>query len=653
MMLSAILFAVMGLLVILASSRFSFLALQQHAPGVRLLGAMLIAAVLIHTQVFVLGVVGQLSPYAVLACSAVTAVAAYGWRRSSTPSAQPIGMPHLWMLALGGALAGGIVFRAVWLRQSYTPDDLSLNALLPALWVQAQGFGASLPDALACAPLAPHTLTAWLLLPFHNDGLAALGGLYWMALAVVAAYVVARNAGAERAAALLSALCLPLATEAMRDTLSFSGADIAGMACILGALGLLGAGGPLAAPAAFIAGASGGIALGGNAALAPVLLTLLVAVAVRKGRLRNVPAFALGAGLTGGLWYLRHFLKTGHLVPASPVPLPAIENVHRASVWTWLTQPPDGAPHLMQMAWDHLNWPYPLGVAALLGLVAAPVVLGILHRRGESGVTARLLLLAAFAGLAAYPFAEITVMSGAQKAPVFADLRALLVPYACGVILLAVAGTAGIAWRQATLALLAAALFVGTGKTFLDLGAEYNSGELAAMAGAGIAVALGLVLGQPRVRALARPAVMLVLAALLLFRLGTFSESRRDINSLVIGYYGGPFQPIGKAWKIIGEMAEPQRVACFASGGHMAYPLLGRDYQHRYIPVDENGRTDASAPAGELVENLRASGVSLVLVSRWDNRLWPAQYEALERDTRARKTYDDGYSAVYEIPPAS
>ena len=207
--------------------------------------------------------------------------------------------------------------------------------------------------------------------------------------------------------------------------------------------------------------------------------------------------------------------------------------------------------------------------------------------------------------------------------------------------------------------LLALGVFAGTGKTFIDLGAEFNSGELAAMAGGGIAILLWTLGRLPRVKALESPLLLLILVAAVLFRVGTLSDMRRNLNAGFISYYGGSIQPIGKAWKVIGEEHTPQRVTVFGPGGYMTYPLLGRNLQHTFVPVNESGsprppqhrpaKTAAPPPSSNLTDNLLAQQVTMVLVSKWDGRDWPPQHAILEEDTRAKKVYDDGYSAIYKL----
>lgn len=662
----ALVFTVLWLLAILASSRLAFAALAGQALPVRLAGAMALLPVLVQFMVLAAGAIGSLTAPTLMVLSALLAAAALAWTRRlpAVPApAAPAGALPLWAIGLAGALAGALLFRMVWLRQSYIVDDYSYHALAPAMWVQAKALVLAPPNYHAYYPFSPHTFSAWLMLPFHNDGLAALAGAYWLSLLGLVSYAIAVAGGARPGAALLAALCIPLANAAAGNSLTFVGVDVAGPAFVLASALMLLAARTAVRPlaAVMLAGAFAGFAVGGKISFAPMALALLLFTALRPDRLKSAPIFAVSAAVSGGYWYLRNLWWTGNpIYPAALGPLPGgmpEEHLDRTKLITWLTAPPDGVSHLAELGWDHLNWPYALGIIALAGILSGPVAAARLKRKGDCAHALALLLCMGLIALAAYPFMPFSGTVNGPAQPLRTDLRFLIAPFACGILLTALCGKLGGWWRGASEAGLALAVFVGTGRTFLDLGAEFNSGELAAMAGGGIALGAATALRHPQARLLLHPAAVAVFAALALLRIGSFADMRRDINGLYLTYYGGPMSPVGRAWKVIGEMQAPKRVTVFAPGGYMAYPLLGRNLQHTFVPVTESGTpwtplhmaSSASETDANLGDSLVAQGINLVLISRWDGRVWPAQHAVAESDPRFRKIYDDNYSAVYEL----
>lgn len=670
-MAASLLFTAMCLLAVFVSSRLSCFFLPGQSRSLVLLGTIGILPVFVQFQVLLAGSAGHLTALGTLLVSVATALPLLAVKTRTTCLPPKEGFRGeetscpVWLIALVGALAGTVLFRVIYIRLSYTVDDFSYHAMAPAMWVQAKRIIYAPQNYHAYYPFSPHTFTAWLMLPFHNDGLVSFTGAYWLLLAGIAVFVIAREMGAPVEAAVLVAVCIPLAKEAMRNALTFVGVDVAGMAFILAAVAMFGASlterrprSPILLSAVFA-----GYAVGAKVSFAPMAFVLLVAVLFRRDRLLSGPLYMFFAAITGGFWYLRNIWWTGNpIYPAAIGPLPggmpgaAFE---RSKLITWVIHPPNGISYFETLFWEHLSWPYALGIVSLIGLLLAPLLLILLYKRSYSGFPLGLILfLLAITALVAYPFMPFSGTVNDSSQALRVDLRFILAPYALGLLLAASFCALGGHWRRIFTALLVLGIFAGTAMTFIDLGAEHHSGDLVAILSGIGAIGLIMLWRISPIKRIARPSLLFLLAAAALFRIGTFADIKRDINRGFIAYYGGAGKPIGRAWQVLDDIRGPQHIAMFGSGAYMAYPLLGRNFQHTAVSVDQTGRLsvpmhlsgpDNVPPSSDLTGNLLAQNIDIVLVSKWNRDRWPSQYALLEKDRRAMKIYDDGYSAIYAL----
>jgi hypothetical protein len=595
--------------------------------------------------------------------------------------------------AAGAALFGGIVL--LWVVKtavagtSYGFDDLTYHATASAWWLQ-QG-SLSLPP-FTYQGYYPHNaelLNLWFMLPLRSDAHANLAVLVWMALAASALLAIAHGFGAVRALALLSAACFLISPRILRLTGSFTADDLAAAGCGLAALAFarVRAGGDPRTRwgSALLCGLAAGVAVGTKAPMiAPMGLLALwwCGRAFAGGPSRGIGprellVFGLGLAITGSYWYVGNWVLTGNpLFPAEVGPFSG--PFDRATQWQTSIASTIAAQGRQPGFWmgylrRHLDWPLPLGLTAALGYL---LTLGAAARAARSTSTelrlyAILLVVVGLLVVLLFPLVPFSGMNNRPDSSFTFRIRFLSLAFGVG---LALYGSVGArrAWAVALLALLpACAILVAL------LGLEAGDGIWVGTGAA--ATALLWVSWHLRPAAftgqrLRRAGVGVLAAALAALALWTPAKTRWTTANLY-AFQARARHEATPSWSELEGLPPASRIASFSfdpSSHVLYYPLFGRSYQFRVVPVDHEGRRlqplhqdresarpwwwEFEAHQGDpsnLLENLRASGVDYLFISRWSGKTtpsgWPPARRVLEQLAPERRIYGDGHSEIWEL----
>jgi len=667
------------------------------SPWHRFLATVLCLPLLVILTIFATSAAGHLAPVWVGALLAVSAAAEL-LLPAPTPLAASAGGPRMsrgetFLETAGASLLGGLavlwIFDTGVAGTSFRFDDLTYHAASSAWWIQQATL--SLPP-FTYQGYYPHNaelLNLWFMLPLRGDAHANLAVLVWIALSASALLAIARTFAGARAIALFAAAGLLASPEIRFFAGSFSGGDLAA-----GGFGLAALAFAHVAPGddartrfgrALFCGLAAGAAAGTKASmLAPVAL-LAVWWCWRAGagessagiRRRDLLVFALGLLVAGGFWYARNWILAGN--PFFPAEIGPFDGpFDRASQWRTSL-----ASHLVPYwrepaLWPvflrrQLAWPLPLGLTSALGYTFAVGAVVLWRSRIPAGLRPYALLLAA-AGLLAIAFFPFQPFSGTinrPTAPVNVRLRYLSFAFALGLTLYGAVGPRRPGW--AALAALLPAYGIFAALRNLD-GRE---GVLVAAGAAATALAFiawrqwpALFMGRP-LRAAAYGALGLAVVGLALWSPAKARWTEENLYSFRMrrSHQTTP------AWGALERLPPGSRVAgiSFIPASHaFYYPLFGRSFQLRVVPIDHAGRRRRllHAPADSrrdwwwefeahrrtptnLLANLRASGVDYLFVSRWprESQLagWPPGRDALAKHAPERRIFGDGHTEIWDV----
>lgn len=313
--LRLLIFVAVQLLVLFASWRF--VARRVDGTLQRMIDTLLLTYIVQYVAVGVPGVIGFLSPVAMLGVAVVIAIGLLAIPHPNRPASEPISP-----ILLGGVLfVVGYLAAMIWALR-YVPV-LSTDALtyhLPAAvqWLQHGRIDLFqtwlFNPANTYSPLAGSIFYAWLLGPIGNDSLAHFGGAPMVLLLFLAVAGIARSAGASMLVAILIAGGLALShpiiglVDKAKDDL-FLAAFFAVAAGALAKDRLQDRLGP------WRLGAAVGLCLAVKytALLAvPMLLLAIDAPIKARWRMRQIAYFLISALLLAEPWYLRNLLLTGN-----------------------------------------------------------------------------------------------------------------------------------------------------------------------------------------------------------------------------------------------------------------------------------------------------------------------------------------------------
>lgn len=577
-------------------------------------------------------------------------------------------------IALVVTLALVYAANAVLFGTAFTRDDLSYHAVLAGEWVSTGRLSLGAGNYQAYYPASSETLSAWLMLPFHDDRYASLGVLVWATLAASAVYALARAQGATPARALALVALLLVAGPMLRRVRTFGATDLAGAASALAACALLipGVGKRITWGEALLAGLAAGLAAGSKATYLPVAC-LLALWPLTEARTRGFRAsaglvglVAVGALLTGGYWYLRNAALTGNpLYPFAMGPLAGpfgAADQAPTKLISHLTGHVAGSDP--SVLWGLLNdWPLPLGLLSVAGLASA-------MRRGHPAV-----LLAAMAGvvLIAFPLAPFSGTPEGEGGALQAVCRYLLFPFAAGVALCAWPWREGSASSRLTAGLLGLAVltlaFVAWGE-----GARMAIALLAMLVVVGLPIAILAVRG-PYDRRLSTfaclAALLAVCAALALWaphkRARTDAEFARAVARADIGHPGRSY---AGAIEFLETLPAGSRIGWLSPMPQFHYWLYGRRLQLRPLALDADGRAlpplhqrQADAPWWEtsglllgaprepeaVAAHIVESGADYLVATSFGGDTMPAQVEPLAGSKPLDEVFRDDCTVVWRV----
>jgi hypothetical protein len=164
---------------------------------------------------------------------------------------------------------------------------------------------------------------------FHAVGMVAFGrdiaspllNVMWLALALLAAWVLGRPFGMGHVAVAMTALVFASPFTALTQSGSALN-DTPALACLLASLALLAQGDRR--PCVFaVAGIAAGLAAGTKVTtLAPVvaITVVVLAMAYRNRRWSTAAAWTGATAVIGGFWYLRNLVRAGSPMPGVSIP---------------------------------------------------------------------------------------------------------------------------------------------------------------------------------------------------------------------------------------------------------------------------------------------------------------------------------------------
>lgn len=467
------------------------------------------------------------------------------------------------------------------------------------------------------------------ILAFGSDFPSPLMNMVWLALALLAAWVIGRPYGVGAAALIAVAVVMDTTTLLLYDPGDAKN-DAMGVFLFLAAVAILvnadaarrGSGdsspadgwGRVGLGALIVFGLAAGLAAGTRLnLLAPVgiLVVAVLVLAPRGGRARSFGVIAAGMVLTGGFWYLRNLITAGN-------PIPWVKSIG-----------PIGLPHPDQLPIDVRTPGTVLGNAFESGVLSGAYRIGIETNLGDGWPLIVLALLASWVlvlatgqtrllrvlgivsivGFLAY---LVTPLTAAGIAPTFVGFTANM-RYAAPSVALALALLplvpllAAEAWRRWACAGVLALLLAITAAPDLPLigglGA-YNQvwslgnrwpALLLALVVVAIPLALAWLWGVGRSRALALAASVVLLVPALLWLHG-----RSEVYAE--GRYRTPPQPEGVSEGMVTAMRwasgiDGARIGIVGTeAGFKQYLLYGDDLSNRVQYVGERGPSGSLRP---------------------------------------------------------
>jgi hypothetical protein len=646
--------------------------------------------VLVHSFVLSAGLGGHLTVAGLGVLLAGAVVASLWLARGAPPSPddaleRPVGL-LTWFAGLAAVAAAGIW---VWPQLTQATrlwiwDDYTYHMIYPTLWLRDHAIAAATPAQAftmqAWYPLSASVVAAWFMAPWpdsRGDALAwvSLTGVLYAGLVASAAAAVLARAGCRPGAWALPLVLLFTSPRIVTMASSFSDADLAQAAALLGgfAFAVPRGGddeslGNLRTDAAY-AGLLTGFALGVKVSAAPVALVVLAllvwrartlpAAARRRGTVAAVLLVAAAWLVTAGYWYARNVVHTGN--PVYPA--------------AWLGGPGTTFPETTLVEYArhygvrrtlddavkvYADWPPSHAILAALGLLG---LAGWLTARRATSTRAQ----RAFAGgtlalavivLALLPFAPYSAGNSMTFRSGFVHWDSMryvaLVPLLGWVGLGFLVDAAGPIQGGVAAAVLTAAVLLTSSP----------AGLVSPLGLAGLAVG-AVLLSRVRWGAIltGRRRLAATATGALLLATGVASEHGTKAMATAAAMHREPL--FGRVSAILDAQPPGTRVTVF--GDQWIYPTFGARDHLRPVRLDGDGRPaaglvgdamepgDLTVDAATLGANLRGSGVDVVVVLRLPHPgrsgERPPQETALETLGDVRLLHRDGAATVWRLTP--
>jgi hypothetical protein len=579
------------------------------------------------------------------------------------------------VILIAGIPLGWFAGRYVFQGTHFCEDDLSYHATAAAHWYLEKSIAAGPLNYHYHVPLNAQLFSLWFLLPFGEDGLVFLSGLFWMALSCTAAIVLMQNMGIERkwfGLTIFSFFCCQVVLH--QATWTFTAVDLAGPAMVLSAVAFLSSIPELFParrwPYILLAGLCAGVAFGTKVPFMTVFGVLVIWVfwTVKdwfSNRLGNVLLFVLAAAATGTYWYIRNLILVGNPVfpgEMGPFKGPLTSEIQfNTSLVGQIVNSGFDVSLILEILRRHLAWPLGVFILSAAGYAAGFISL---FRRGEHRKTVGLLLLVAMVMLVTYPTMPFSGQNNSLNTPLSIALRFVIGPFVVGLILLSLLlnNKSSLRWGWycfygaglilamyacpnpiqiviGAAALLWFILFSWKPKGFLDLPVHWMISLLLLLPGG----LWGLVMNKPILQ--------------------EKTNRRLYQNNVYMGIN------LYDAWHRIESLPSGSRIAVFGAFAHTYYPLFGRHFQLQpwplsidaahYEPLYIQWKVNPESlywwgpakviDAKKWTQQLVRSGAEYVLVQWVNEDARPQPYEILQRFESAEKIDSGGNWGLWKI----
>lgn len=590
---------------------------------------------------------------------------------------RPSGCCRAATMLAGGLLVG--LFSGMFLYQGtfFCDDDYSYHSdFIMGLIVNHD---ASLCSELFAAyyPFNAEYFASFFVVPFHQDGLAGLVGLYWFGLlcAVLVTYCSICSRSGKRAVAL--GICIFLMTTIIQKNVqSYSAVDIAAPVMMLSAtLFLLSA---REEPGhrrmdMILGGLCAGFSVGCKVTMGLLGVCLLLAIIWKdRGKgiqktFQNVGIVLLTMTLAGGFPYVRNLWLIGNpFFPASFLmfegPFGA-EQQHATKLLTWILNDPANHTHWAIIWRGYTYWPLMFFLFSCAGFVlAGKSCFGKTENEDRSIFVKRYLFASGVLLLILYPVIPFSGSPNSPDAPLMLQIRYLLYSYLVGI-------------------------FFFVSELWKYNRAKMHLPWIVLMC---LLLRYGLRPSKIAVSGVVVMACWLVLQFCDRYyeRVISFLFCRRTIISATGGFLAGlmVFSPKYQAatnarlylyqppmeglWFALERLIPDNSSICSFGTTYHRYLFWGREFQYQRVLVDLNGQrlqpfhllwkdrpeeavfwTKKRIPfmPSSLVDNLKDSNIDYVVTSKHRDGQWPPQHEILNTDIQNALLYEDQTNCLWHI----
>ena len=676
-------------------------------PGVWL-AVCIVFASLAEMILQVLGACGQLGAWQAATAAVLLLLAertSPGRRPLHSPAGGPdFPMPQLDRIALGAAAGIGLWWLLIATRDGLVLswDDLGYHASVIGWWLTDGSLAYPPFTYQVYYPLNAELFAAWFAVPLGSLAQANLSQIFWIGLLFAAAGTLDRRLGRRSlgTAVILAGLLISPKVLYYRGTVSAN--DLAIAASLLAMLA--------ACPSlarrddesgavesanhwALIGGLAGGLALGMRATIVVVVVLagLWWALAARRKQApwTSVALFFGGVALLGSFWYLRNLIVTGNPVfPAAVGPFAGpFDSAAQleTTLFHQLQRQTGGLSFWTDFLRLRLDWPLPLGIAAVIGFVGGlrPVIADLRNGRGSLLL---LLWISCLAFMLVFPHQPFSGSVNRPGVGLIDQPRFLTFPIVLGLLMLPSILSVRRTWATpAGAAVLASGFGVAAG----GLG---WTGALCVMVGVAAALATRRFALTDHLARRSWLAPLLIIVVWSMLGAATPAKQSRAIENLHafpnswVGWAPRPDQvgiELGRTWALLDRLPDGSRVAEMSnlpSSNGFYHQLFGSSLQLHPVQVHRDGRVrgrlhqewqnepagwwwefrelDRPTPPDVLRENLVNAGIDYLIVTNWprgrEGRYgqWPVVH-GIVQDAFApgQRLYADGYSEIWRVQP--